>query len=584
VRLAALLLLGTAGAGGFAVMHGACSPATEAPAAAPKAPAAIATRSKGTVQLVAASAFVVPVRVTGSVKSDGVVELSTKATGLVRQVLAREGDRVRAGQLLVQIDDAELRAQRDKARAALRSAEARLKQAGTSRDIKNAAVGADYRSAQQALETARTRLSQAKALAQISATEVESGVEGAQARLQAARERLKLIQDGARHQEKATAELAVTWAQAQANKLKGNLERREQLLRQGAIAREDVEHARRDYEAALAEVESAKQQLDLVSEGSRSEEIRVAEEEVRQAEAALRTSEANRARRQISDEDVDAAEGQVRQAEAALDSARAALGQRAWNEDEIHTARAAVAQARAELRYYDQLIAETRVYSPVNAVVTQRKVHVGETVSQTRNTLFTLVATDTLYFEATAPESVLPYLGEGGSAAVTLDALPGRTFPGVLREIIPVAEGADRSVRLRISLPWKDRGFRVEGQGLRGTESTAGPQASSLKPQAFRDLPISAVVGGFARATVRGASRRPVITVPVAALVSDDGERTVFLYREGKAHSRTVQTGAMNGSRVEILAGLRPGDRVIVSGAETLTDGQAVEIAPERRK
>lgn len=554
VRIAALLLLGTAGAGGLVVLTGARGSTSEPPTPKPKAAAQSTTTPKVTVESVVARSFGRLIRVTGTLKSDEVVALSSKATGLVRAVHAKEGDRVRAGQLLVAIDDRELRAQRDKALAEVRSAQARLQQAETSRGIKNTAVASDYRSAQQALETARTRLSQAKALAQISATEVEASVDSARAGLEAARERLKVLQDGSRRQDIARAELAVTRAQTQANKLKANLERREQLFAQGAIAREDVENVRRDHEGALAEVNSAKEQLDLVSEGARSEEIRVAEHEVRQAEAALRNAEANRARRQISDEDVDAAEGQVRQAQATLDAARAALAQRQWNDDEIHTARAAVAKAQADVRYYEQLIAQTRIYSPVNAVVTQRKIHAGETVSPTDNALMTLVATDTLYFEATAPEGTLPYLHAGGCAEVTLDALPGRTFAGTIREIIPVAEGANRSVRLRISLP---------------------------RPATARDG-TAVVVGGFARATVRGETRKAVLTVPSAALISDDGEKTVYVYDDGRAHRREVAVGAASEDRVEILDGLQKGARVIVTGADGLTDGQSVQVSSQR--
>ena len=68
-----------------------------------------------------------------------------------------------------------------------------------------------------------------------------------------------------------------------ANRAKSMLDRREQLLREGAIASEVVDNARRDYEVAMTDLDAAKQQLSLVQEGPRSEEIRVAEESVRQA-------------------------------------------------------------------------------------------------------------------------------------------------------------------------------------------------------------------------------------------------------------------------------------------------------------
>jgi multidrug efflux pump subunit AcrA (membrane-fusion protein) len=546
VRVAALILLSGAGAGGALLFTGAVRAGSETPVARPVEATKRESAAEVTVEPALPRAFQPPIRVTGTLKSEEVVALSTKATGLVRAVAVKEGDRVRQGELIVRIDDGELVAQREKAVAIVRSQEAKLKQARTSRGIRNASTTNEYRQAQQALAAARTRLSQTRSLARIAATEVESAVTTARAQLQSARERLKVLQDGSRRQEKASAELSVARAETQANKLKANLQRREQLLRDGAIAREDVENHRRDYEAALVELRSAREQADLVSEGPRSEEVHVAEEEVRRSEAALRNAEANRARRGISDEDVETAQTEVRRAESRLAASRAGLAQREWNDDEIQAAAAEVAKARADARYYAELIAQTRIYSPVDGIVSKRTVHVGETVSPGSGALLTLVATNAIYLEATAPEGVLPYLREGLPAALTLDARPGRTFAGSVREIIPVAEGASRSVRLRIALP--------------------------------QDHTLSAVVGGFARATLRGEGRGQVLAVPRVAVVSDEGKRGVYVVSEDHAEWRPLRLGETSGNRVEVLGGLRAGDSVIVSGASLLNDGQKVQI------
>jgi RND family efflux transporter MFP subunit len=546
------------------------TPHAARPAAITEAPPEV------TVETVALADLSEPVRVTGTLRSDEVVSLSTKATGLVRAVHAREGDRVRRGQLVVEIDDAELRAQRDRAVAAVatgeaqvkeseaaeRAARARLQQARTSRGIKNVAAQSDYQRAQEGLAAAKTRLSQAKSLAGIAETESDSRVASAKAGLQAAKERLTSLREGSRQQEKATAEAAVNRAQTQVARMKSALDRREQLLRDKAIAAEVVDNARRDHEAAQADLESARQQLSLVQEGPRSEEIRAQEEVVRQAEAAVRDAEANRARRKISSEDVEAAEQQVRQAQSTLDAAKAALAQTSWNEDEIRSALAAVAQAqagvarsrslvnqaRADVRYQDELIRETKVYSPVDGVVTTRSVQAGAAILQMKSDLLTVVSSNTLYFEATAPETSLAQLRPGLPAKVMIDALPGRILPGTLRRIIPVAEGSNRSVRLRISLP--------------------------------RTVQTSAVVGGFARAQIEGASGQPGVSVPRSAVVSDEGQTSVFLAESGKAVRRSVQVGDLGGTgvRVPVTSGLKPGERVIVEGASGLTDGQAVTV------
>jgi HlyD family secretion protein len=450
----------------------------------------------------------------------------------------------------VELDDRELRAQRDRAVAAQRSAEARWEQARTSRDIKNAAAKSDHQRAQQALATAKTRLAQAKELASITDTEVDTRYAAAEAGVKSAKERLKALQEGARRQEERAAELQVARALAQLRRAQDMYRRRAQLAQRGLAAREEADNARRDVEVAQAELNVAREQMDLVKEGPRSEEIRIAEEGVRQAEAALQEAGANRARRKVSNQDVDAADQQVQQAQSALDAAKAALAQSQWNEDEIRSAEAAVNQARADIRFYDEQLSQTRVYSPVDGIVSKRDVNVGQSLTMMMSAgLMTIVSADTLYFEATAPESALPYLSPGDAAEVTLDAMPGRTFRGVLREIIPVAEGEARAVRLRISLP------RPEMSG--------------------------AVVGGFARATLKGGARGAVISVPRAAVISDEGETAVYLYGDGKAHWQAVRLGRGSGPRAEVIEGLRPGDRVIVDGAKSITDGQVVRLKGE---
>ncbi len=571
ILIAAPLVLGLAGCRGG-------PPSTPAAAREQDAPAALteaATTPVVQTEVATAAVLTEPVRMTGNLRSDEVITLSTKATGLVRQVRVREGDRVRKGELLVVVDDADLLAQLDRAQAAVRSADAavreaeaqaaasesRLKQARISRGIKNAAAVSEHRRAEKALETARTRLSQAKSMSGIVTVEADNRVASARAAVQAARERLKALTEGSRRQERAAAQAGVARAQAQVRRMESALTRREQLLREGAVAAEVVDNARRDHEAAVADLESARQQLSLVAEGPRGEEVRAQEELVRQAEATLRDAEANRSRKQISSEDVDAAENAVQQAEAAESAARANLAQSEWNDDEIGNVeatlrqnragverlRAITRQARADVRLQQELVAQTRIFSPVNGVVTKRSVQVGAAVVQMRNELMTLVSADTIYFEATVPETSLFLVRPGLPARVILDAVPGRIFAGVIRTVIPVADGASRAVRVRISMPRTP----------------------------------AAVVGGFARAEVRGSTSSPTVSIPRGALVSDEGVASVFVVRQGKAVRRPVVTANPGGfgTRLQIRSGIEPGEVVIIEGGASLTDGQSVTVA-----
>jgi HlyD family secretion protein len=66
--------------------------------------------------------------------------------------------------------------------------------------------------------------------------------------------------------------------------------------------------------------------------------------------------------------------------------------------------------------------------------------------------------------------------------------------------------------------------------------------------------------------------------IPKSAVRSDDGKQVVYLVREQKLERRAVSLGAERGTDVEILAGVSPGDKLVVRGAETLHEGQAVEV------
>jgi membrane fusion protein, multidrug efflux system len=192
--------------------------------------------------------------------------------------------------------------------------------------------------------------------------------------------------------------------------------------------------------------------------------------------------------------------------------------------------------------YYDELVHQTRIIAPVSGTVIQRLVNPGEFVSLGAK-LLTLVSRDSLFLEAIASERQLPSLRSGQPARVTVDARPGHIYEGVVREVIPVAEGLSRSSRVRIA--------------IRGGQ----------------DLPV----GGFARATLPVAQRTGIVVMPNDAVLSEAGVNYVFTIINGKAVRRNVELGIREGDRVQVVSGLRIGDRVITAGSPAVVDGARVQ-------
>jgi hypothetical protein len=68
------------------------------------------------------------------------------------------------------------------------------------------------------------------------------------------------------------------------------------------------------------------------------------------------------------------------------------------------------------------------------------------------------------------------------------------------------------------------------------------------------------------------------VSVPKAAVKSENGRSVVFVVREDRVERRAVSAGAGTGDHVEVLSGLSAGERVVIEGPPTLKDGDRVRI------
>lgn len=486
--------------------------------------------------------------VSGTLQTDQDVRIGSRISGKVARVLVKVGDRVQPNQLLVELSGIEVGIQLQRARAQLAENRARLNYARHLARVKDATARSEVERARQALQAAQSRLEQTRRQARIVAGETETRVRTAAANLEAARHRLKILKDGARQQELREAELAVRRAEVEWINARRIYERREQLFREDAISREALDEAERTLRVAEAALATARERLSLVAEGPRTEEIRVAEEQVRIAEEALRQAETERDRRQISEDDIRAAEAEVERARAALQAAEAGLAQIDVSQAEIAQAEAAVAESEADVAFAEKQVRDTRILSPVAGVVTRRMVNPGEIISP-QDDLLQIVALDALYLEAQVPELDLAMVRPGMRAEVTVDALAGRRFEGTVREIIPVAEPNSALYRVRI---------QVRRGGV--------------------DLPA----GGFARAVIEVGTRPKAIVVPRHTVRAETGERYVYLIAEEdgatRARRQKVEIGLADDEYLEVLSGLRPGQRIVGVGSPAIQDGTPIRV------
>jgi multidrug efflux pump subunit AcrA (membrane-fusion protein) len=137
------------------------------------------------------------------------------------------------------------------------------------------------------------RVQAGQVIARLEQDDLHAAVEKARADLAAAEARQATVKNGARSQEIQAAEAALRQAEANRLLAQVNLDRYRQLYQDGGIALQVVDTAARDYDVTVAQVRTAREQLSLIREKYTVEDLQYAEAQVQQARAALRIAEAN---------------------------------------------------------------------------------------------------------------------------------------------------------------------------------------------------------------------------------------------------------------------------------------------------
>jgi len=181
---------------------------------------------------------------------------------------------------------------------------------------------------------------------------------------------------------------------------------------------------------------------------------------------------------------------------------------------------------------------------------------VGEVVapfgaaSNARAAVVTMADLHSLMVEADVAESNLDKVRPDQPCEITLDAIPDKRFPGQVHMIVPTADRAKATVLTKIKfLEFDDRIL---------------PEMSAKV--AFLSKPLEA------------AERRARLAIPKAAVITRDGRSLAFLLEENRVKLTPLTLGQEMGDLVEITAGLKEGDKVVLKPPPALADGSRVKV------
>lgn len=281
-------------------------------------------------------------------------------------------------------------------------------------------------------------------------------------------------------------------------------------------------------------------------------QLAASRQDVREQEVRLNEAQLTLMRRQMLIADGFASQESVDQAQAEVDSLAARI--------EASRSQITVAERQVELRRAD--LDDTIIRAPFSGIAISKDAQPGEMVSPvsagggfTRTGISTIVDMSSLEIEVDVNESYINRVREGQDVTAVLDAYPDWEIPARVITTVPTADRQTATVLVRIGfleidprvLP--DMGVRITF--LREAEDTAGDWEG------------------------------PVALVSRRAVVREEDRAYVFVVDGDRVARRAIGVGGTDGDRIEVLAGLRAGERVIVAPATELSDGDLISVDGE---
>ncbi|MGE5048743.1 MAG: efflux RND transporter periplasmic adaptor subunit [Deltaproteobacteria bacterium] len=246
------------------------------------------------------------------------------------------------------------------------------------------------------------------------------------------------------------------------------------------------------------------------------------------------------------------AESAAALARANLDRARALAPAGRVSKQELQQAETALAAAlaaqsgaRSQVGALAVKLGETRITSPLDGVVSARRLDPGALVGPGANgsAILTVDRIDVLRLFVSVNENEVLRLKLGQIAHVDLDAVPGHRFEGQVVRLSPSLDPATRTLDAEVQLQNRSGELRA---------------------------------GMYGRAAIVTGVHAGALTVPVGAVQISNGRSFVYALRGEKVERREVQTGVDGEEWLEILSGLHPDEEVVVAGLEGLSDGSQV--------
>jgi membrane fusion protein (multidrug efflux system) len=212
--------------------------------------------------------------------------------------------------------------------------------------------------------------------------------------------------------------------------------------------------------------------------------------------------------------------------------------------------------ARAGVQRIETLLDYAKITAPFTGVITKRWADPGALIPAATSSsaaksaaVVTLMDFSTVRVDVAMPDTEAPLVKKDLPVKVTVDELPGRNFDGTITRFAYALDESTKTMATEIEIANTDL---------------------ALRP------------GMWAKVQIDLQKKTDAQLLPAEALVTEKNKMSVFVVRDGQAQKVPVKTGFDDGINVEVTGGLTPNDVVILSGRQTVTDGQPVKAVASK--
>jgi RND family efflux transporter MFP subunit len=474
------------------------------------------------------------VMVSGSVVSNQKLELSFLSPGIVKTVKVKVGDEVKAGDLLVALDDSLLRAQASQASAGLSAARAMLAKAENSlRDVDRSLLNQSLENARRALDMARSNLQDAYRVRDNDINNVRQSLSNAESTY---RDALNIYNSslGGFNQGIEIARVALSNATSSLSLAQSNYNYILGLYNAGKVTYSELQQAQMSLSSASLAYNSARANYDAsvaqteTQRASALASLHAAEMQLSNARSAYDSALSN------ADIKLRGAENAVSSAESAYNLASAQYNQSVApaHSSDIASAAAQVNSSSASLYAVQIQIARMKIKAPIAGTITAVNSKVGE-LSGMAGSAVVLETVGDYSIEANVAETDVNQIQMGQSVLINFDGISNTNVRGVVAKVDPAATVILGVINYKIMIVLEEL-------------------VENLKPAMTADLEILT------------DSRENVLFVPKSALTHNNGAYTAKVLVDDKPVDKTVEVGLIGDTEIEIISGLSENEQIIL--------------------